>query len=176
MIPITKFHRIAHLSPLSCRYVSYIWLIAECFVIKCEIKHEHKLYHLPNLSALLGCLDDLWLNIQFEGSGCGAVGRAVAFKTRGPRFGSSNRQNFIEHLFIINCIEKLKINKKEAGNGPLFNIQFEKCTIQLNLFSTLLAMWLNRQVFCGMLQSQFLEEYIGFDPEYWQQKCMENLV
>ena len=54
------------------------------------------------------------------GSGCGAVGRAVAFKTRGPRFGSSHRQNFIEHLFIINCIEKSKINKKEAGNGPLF--------------------------------------------------------
>ena len=36
------------------------------------------------------------------------------------RFDSSHRQNFIEHLFIINCIEKTKINKKEAGNGPLF--------------------------------------------------------
>ena len=54
------------------------------------------------------------------GSGCGSVGRAVAFDTRGPRFNSSHRQNFIEHLFIINCIEKMKINKKEAGNGPLF--------------------------------------------------------
>ena len=43
-------------------------------------------------------------------AGCGAVGRAVAFKTRGPRFDSSHRQNFIEHLFIINCIEKTKIN------------------------------------------------------------------
>ena len=47
------------------------------------------------------------------GSGCGAVGRAVAFKTRCPRFDSSHRQNFIEHLFIINCIEKTKINKKK---------------------------------------------------------------
>ena len=54
-----------------------------------------------------------------EGSGCGSVGRAVAFDTRGPRFDSSHQQNFIEHLFIINCIEKTKINKKEAGNGPL---------------------------------------------------------
>ena len=43
-------------------------------------------------------------------SGCGAVGRAVAFKTRGPRFDSSHRQNFIGHLFIINCIERTKIN------------------------------------------------------------------
>ena len=53
------------------------------------------------------------------GSGCGSVGRAVAYNTRGLRFDSSHWQNFIEHLFIINCIEKKKINKK-AGNGPLF--------------------------------------------------------
>ena len=51
----------------------------------------------------------------FAGSGCGSVGRAVAFDTRGPRFDSSQRQNFIEHLFIINCIEKMKINKKRPG-------------------------------------------------------------
>ena len=44
----------------------------------------------------------------------------AAFDTRGPRFDSSHWQNLIEHLFIINCIEKTKINKKEAGNGPLF--------------------------------------------------------
>ena len=50
---------------------------------------------------------------------CGSVGRAVAFDIRGPRFHSSHRQNFIENLFIINCIEKTKINKKEADNGPL---------------------------------------------------------
>ena len=49
------------------------------------------------------------------GSGCGSVGRAVAFDTRGPRFDSSHRKNFIEHLFIINCIEKTKINKKRLG-------------------------------------------------------------
>ena len=27
------------------------------------------------------------------GSGCGSVGRVVAFNTRGPRFDSSHRQN-----------------------------------------------------------------------------------
>ena len=58
-------------------------------------------------------------NQKLVWSGCGSVGRAVAFNTRGLRFDSSHRQNFIEHLFIINCIEKTKINKKEAGNGPL---------------------------------------------------------
>ena len=54
---------------------------------------------------------------------CGSVGRAVASDTRCPRFESSHRQKFIynEHLFIVNCqlcIEKTKIKKKEAGNGP----------------------------------------------------------
>ena len=52
-------------------------------------------------------------------SGCGLVGRAVAFNSRDPRFDSSHRKNFIEHffvnLFIINCIEKTKINKKRPG-------------------------------------------------------------
>ena len=55
-----------------------------------------------------------------QGSGCGSVGRAVAFDTRGPRFDSSHRQNFIEHLFIINCIEKMKINKKRPGMAHFF--------------------------------------------------------
>ena len=54
------------------------------------------------------------------GSGCGSAGRAVAFDIRGPRFDSSHRQNFIEHLFIINCIEKMKINKKRPGMAHFF--------------------------------------------------------
>ena len=28
---------------------------------------------------------------------------------------------YIEHLFTVNCIEKTKIKKKEAGNGPFLN-------------------------------------------------------
>ena len=50
------------------------------------------------------------------GSGCGSVGRAVTFNTRGPKVDSNHRQNFTEHLFnnlfIINCIEKKKINNR----------------------------------------------------------------
>ena len=41
-------------------------------------------------------------------------------KTRGLRFDSSHWQNFIEHLFIINCIEKTKINKKRPGMAQFF--------------------------------------------------------
>ena len=54
------------------------------------------------------------------GSGCGSVGRAVACNTRCPRFDSSNWQNFIEHLFIISCVEKTKINKKRPGMAHFF--------------------------------------------------------
>ena len=60
------------------------------------------------------------LNVSLKddssGSDCCSVGRAVASDTRGPRFESSHRQNFIEHLFTVHCIEETKIN--EAGNGP----------------------------------------------------------
>ena len=51
-------------------------------------------------------------------SGCDSDGRAVAFKSRGPRFESSHQQNLYVHS--VNCIEKTKINKKEAGDGPFF--------------------------------------------------------
>ena len=36
-------------------------------------------------------------------SGCGSVGRAVASETRGPRFESSHRQDFIMNIFTVNC-------------------------------------------------------------------------
>ena len=53
-------------------------------------------------------------------NGCGSVGTAVAVDTRGPRFDSSHQQNFIKHLFNINCIEKTKINKKRPGMAHFF--------------------------------------------------------
>ena len=40
---------------------------------------------------------------------------------------------FIEHLFTVNCIEKAKIKKKEAGNGP-----FKKVLLCLKTVSCLL--------------------------------------
>ena len=50
------------------------------------------------------------------GSGCGSIGRADDFDTIGPRFDSSHRQNFIEHLFI----EMTKIKKKRPGMANFF--------------------------------------------------------
>ena len=53
-----------------------------------------------------------FLNLKCnKGGGCGSLGRAVASYSRGPWFESSYRQN-------VNCIEKTKINEKEARNGP----------------------------------------------------------
>ena len=52
-----------------------------------------------------------FLKESFWGSGCSSVGRAVASDTRGPRFESSHRQNFISNT---NCIEKTKIKKERS--------------------------------------------------------------
>ena len=53
--------------------------------------------------------------------GDGSVGRAVASDTRDPRFESSHRQTFIEHLFTVNCVEKTKMKKKRPGMAHLLN-------------------------------------------------------
>ena len=44
------------------------------------------------------------INTVTLGIGCGLVGRAVASKTRGLRFEFRHRQNFMQHLFTVNCI------------------------------------------------------------------------
>ena len=60
---------------------------------------------------------------------CGSVGRAVASDTRSAvRIQSSAK--FIEHLFAVNCIEKTKIKKTEAGNGP-FKKRSRRTTTQV---------------------------------------------
>ena len=69
------------------------------------------------------------------GSDCGSVGRAVAFDTRGLRFDSSHRQNFIEHLFIISCIEKTKINKKRPGMAHFLKRTHRRDTLKFEALS-----------------------------------------
>ena len=70
------------------------------------------------------------------GSGCGSVGRAVAFDTRGPRFESSHRQKFIniEHLYTVNCVLKRRNKEKYAGNGPLKKLI---CSIDTTILSAI---------------------------------------
>ena len=55
------------------------------------------------------------------GSGCGAVGRAVASDARDPRLESSLWQFCLLNFnWIINWIEKTKIKKNVTRNGPTF--------------------------------------------------------
>ena len=55
------------------------------------------------------------------GLGYGSLGRAVASNTRDPQFESSHWRK----LSSINSIEKTKIKKKEARNGPIKKIIVE---------------------------------------------------
>ena len=49
----------------------------------------------------------------------GTVGREVASDARDPRIESSHRQfNLLPFDCFINCIENMKMKKKEAGNSP----------------------------------------------------------
>ena len=53
------------------------------------------------------------------GSGCGSVGRAVASNSRGPRFKSSYRQNFILNIYCQ--LHWKDENKEKRGREwPLF--------------------------------------------------------
>ena len=118
------------------------WLLTARRILSLSLSHSnisiaHSLTH-----SLAFALPKLYFCM---GSGCGSVGRAVAFNTRGPRFDSSHRQNFIEHLFvnlfIINCIEKTKINKR-GREWPIL-----KKTLFLSLF-----MHLPHSLFCSAMK------------------------
>ena len=58
---------------------------------------------------------------QSIGSGCGSVGRAPAFDTRGPRFESNHRQKFIYWTFIYSQLYWKDENKgKRCREWPNF--------------------------------------------------------
>ena len=63
------------------------------------------------------------------GSGCGAVGRAVASDTRGPGFESSHRQLLLNIYLLLPVCRKDENKEKEAGNGPFFKKIF--CCIEM---------------------------------------------
>ena len=50
-------------------------------------------------------------------SGCGSFVRVVASNSRGQQSESTHQENLC-YKFAVNCIEKPKIQEKEAGNGP----------------------------------------------------------
>ena len=58
-------------------------------------------------------------DLILKGSGCGAVGRAVACNPRGPGFESSHRQLLLNiYLLLTVCRKDENKEKKEAANGP----------------------------------------------------------
>ena len=78
------------------------------------------------------------LDLKLISCGCGSVGRAVATDTRGPRIESSHWQKitniYLTFVYCQLCIEKTKIKKKVAVNGPLFNYFFIFCNLLNNVF------------------------------------------
>ena len=46
------------------------------------------------------------------------LAKMVSFDTRGAQFEPSHQLFYIEHVFSVNCMEKTKIKKREAGKGP----------------------------------------------------------
>ena len=54
------------------------------------------------------------------GSGCDAVGRAVASNTRGPRFESSHQQLLLNIYLLLTVCRKDENKEKEAGNIPFY--------------------------------------------------------
>ena len=89
---------------------------------KCNSHFSLKTY-LPLSSSIrrketsVACLGQSCTEKNFEGSGFGIVGKAVAYDTRGPLFESSHWETFNERLFTVNCDEKTIIKTKEAWNG-----------------------------------------------------------
>ena len=82
---------------------SVIWTYKNTQIKKC----------LGNNSSAIICL--LIFSSHWIGSDCCSVGRVVASTTRGPWFESSHCKFNIEHLFTVNCIEKMKIKNKRPG-------------------------------------------------------------
>ena len=75
------------------------------------------------LIRLTAMLIRLTTTIMTSGSGCGAVGRAVASDTRGPRFESSHWQLLLNIYLLLTVCRKDKNKEKEAGNGPFLKKQ-----------------------------------------------------
>ena len=59
------------------------------------------------------------IKLKNLGSGCDSSGRVGTSNTRSPQFKSDLKQFFIENLFAVYCIEKMKIKMEEAVNGRL---------------------------------------------------------
>ena len=60
------------------------------------------------------------------GSGCGAVGRAVASKTRGPGFKYSHRQLLLNIYLLLTVCRKEENKEKRGRDLPIFKKEKKK--------------------------------------------------
>ena len=65
-------------------------------------------------------LNFLSFNSWPQGSGCGAVGRAVAYDTRGPGFESSHRQLLLNIYLLLTVCRKDENKEKRPGMAHFF--------------------------------------------------------
>ena len=101
------------------------------------------------------------------GSGCGSVGRAC-YQRSAVRLQSSAKFIFeylLVYLFILNCIEKTKINKKRPGMAHFFKKQIVCVEREIIIFVTQ-SFFLSFNLFQDLLFSLF------FSPNFPQQKTV----
>ena len=60
------------------------------------------------------------------GSGCGAVGRAVASKTRGPGFKYNHRQLLLNIYLLLTVCRKEENKEKRGRDLPIFKKEKKK--------------------------------------------------
>ena len=53
------------------------------------------------------------------GSGCGSVGRVVAYNTEVCGSNLDISKIYMNHLFTVDCIEKVKIKRKRGREWPM---------------------------------------------------------
>ena len=72
-----------------------------------------------NSRKLLSNNFDTFVNDSFIDSGCGPVGRAVAYDSRGPGFESSHRQLLLNIYLLLTVYRKDENKEKRPGMAHL---------------------------------------------------------
>ena len=93
---------------------------ANIFFMYGSSQYTPEMFHLQSRLMRLCRESILFLTYIAVGSGYGKVDRALESDTRDLRFESRHRQHYLPSTVLKSCVEKTKIKKKEAGNGPIF--------------------------------------------------------
>ena len=83
-----------------------------------QTEREREINRKKEWVKLKYCEKEFDKRLKMVGSGCGAVGRAVASNSRGLQFKSSHQKKIILNNVYCQLDWKDKNKEKEAGNGP----------------------------------------------------------